>query len=188
MAKVVLIAGAPASGKTVLADTLSRQLDLPVLAKDTIKETLFDTLGAEADDHLSRRLGQASFELLLNLIGEWARSNATFIVENAFRADDGPALRRLPKGSAVLGIYCQADTAVLLARARERLQSGQRHASHHHADIPRLIAAGVYGPPTIGDDLFIVPTDDFASPDYRLAVTEATERVARFVAEDWRCR
>ena len=42
---LILIAGLPASGKSSFAAWASRQLSLPVIAKDDIKEHLFDTVG-----------------------------------------------------------------------------------------------------------------------------------------------
>jgi ATP-dependent protease Clp ATPase subunit len=42
---VVFVSGPPASGKTYVADLLAAHLSLPLIAKDRIKETLFDALG-----------------------------------------------------------------------------------------------------------------------------------------------
>lgn len=43
--QVILVNGLPATGKTTLARRIATDLRLPLLAKDAIKETLFDTLG-----------------------------------------------------------------------------------------------------------------------------------------------
>jgi predicted kinase len=43
----VLITGLPGSGKTTIARPLAHALGLPLVAKDAIKETLFDTLGTD---------------------------------------------------------------------------------------------------------------------------------------------
>src|SRR6266508_4058354 len=57
---LLLVTGAPSSGKTTLAVPLARHLGLPLITKDTIKEALFDTLGT-GDHTWSTRLGAASF-------------------------------------------------------------------------------------------------------------------------------
>jgi adenylate kinase family enzyme len=43
----VLVNALPGAGKTTLARTLSHHLELPLLSKDIIKETLADVLGTE---------------------------------------------------------------------------------------------------------------------------------------------
>ena len=42
---LILVSGPSAAGKSSLAETIARELRLPLIAKDTIKEALFDTLG-----------------------------------------------------------------------------------------------------------------------------------------------
>src|SRR5262249_58176789 len=42
---LVVVTGPPASGKSRLAEELAESLGLPLVTKDGIKETLFDTLG-----------------------------------------------------------------------------------------------------------------------------------------------
>lgn len=62
---------APGSGKTSLAVPLAAEPGYTLLAKDRIKETLHDTLGApEPDRAWSRRLGGAAMELLWALAAD----------------------------------------------------------------------------------------------------------------------
>jgi predicted kinase len=68
---VVLISGAPGSGKTSLAGPLAAELGFALLGKDRIKETLHDALGAPAPDLAwSRRLRAAAIELLWTLAAD----------------------------------------------------------------------------------------------------------------------
>jgi len=60
---LVVVTGMPSSGKTTVAERLARELRLPLIAKDEIKESLYDSLGAE-DVASSARLGAAAFALI----------------------------------------------------------------------------------------------------------------------------
>src|SRR4051794_3017127 len=72
MRRLVIVSGPPGAGKSTLAGPLAAELALPLLAKDVIKESLFDALGHVEDDPLasSRRLGGAAMELLWRLAAE----------------------------------------------------------------------------------------------------------------------
>ena len=178
MATVILITGAPASGKTDLARRLAGRLALPTLAKDRIKETLFDALPVSPD--WSRPLGAASYRLLLEFARELVRADVSFILENAFRSTDKDVLRGLLADADVLHIHCHAPHATLCDRLRQRVEAGERHPSHHHADVPTLIAADTYALDEWSDGESIttvrVPTDDFGAEQYRAAVALAIER------------
>ncbi|WP_198152803.1 AAA family ATPase [Pseudofrankia sp. DC12] len=65
---IILVSGPSAAGKTTLATALARALELPLICKDDIKETLVDALGRPVDDlSWSRRIGGAAMELLWRL-------------------------------------------------------------------------------------------------------------------------
>jgi predicted kinase len=78
----VYVSGAPGSGKTSLAVPLAAELGYALLAKDRIKETLHDALGApEPDRAWSRRLGASAMELLWAL----AADAPAVVIEANFR-------------------------------------------------------------------------------------------------------
>ena len=64
---VILVTGLPAAGKTTVSRALSEALTLPLLSKDTIKESLFDVLGVR-DREWSLRLGAAANSVLWALL------------------------------------------------------------------------------------------------------------------------
>ena len=80
--RLVYVSGAPGSGKTSLAVPLAAELGYALLAKDRIKETLHDALGAP-EPHLawSRKLGGAAMELLWAL----AADAPAVVIEANFR-------------------------------------------------------------------------------------------------------
>lgn len=81
--RLVVVSGAPGSGKTTLAVPLAAELGFALLRKDRIKEALHDGLGAPAPADLawSQRLGAAAMELLWAL----AADAPAVVIEANFR-------------------------------------------------------------------------------------------------------
>jgi glucokinase len=152
---LVLITGPPASGKTTLARPLAHHLGVGLLAKDTIKEALFDTLGT-GDRAWSRRLGTASYAVLLALVGEVGDSS-TAVVDANFYPQHGPALlRACPRP---IEVFCRCPAAEVERRFIRRAPA--RHPGHvDHVPDARLKAAldGGVGPLGLGGPLLEVDT------------------------------
>jgi len=82
MKRVALVNGVPASGKSTLARALAARTGWPLLALDTVKEALFDHLGAGDREH-NRMLGRASYQAIFAAIGDFP-DGATAIVDAWF--------------------------------------------------------------------------------------------------------
>ena len=83
---IVLVTGPPASGKTFVARLLADRLGLPLIEKDAIKETLFDSLGT-GDAAWSQRLGRATSPLIYWAVELHLKARRTAIVESNFAPD-----------------------------------------------------------------------------------------------------
>jgi predicted kinase len=133
---LVVVTGPPASGKSTLAERLSEVLELPLVTKDGIKETLFDSLGT-GDRDWSRRLGEASWQILFHVVGAALRGGSSLVVEGNFEAAYAQAgFASMPPFHAV-EVYCTAPDEILIARYRERADAGERHPGHVDENVQR---------------------------------------------------
>ena len=131
MSLLVVVTGPPASGKTSLARALARELRLPWIGKDALKEVLYDVLGS--GDELEPKLEEAARRLLLTVAEAQLASGLSAIVESNFDRDSdlGPLERLWHEYDVrVVQLHCGGDEATLLARFAERASSGRRHPGH----------------------------------------------------------
>lgn len=128
---ILIVTGAPASGKTTLAQRLRAELGWPLLAKDAIKESLFATLGW-SDRAWSKRVSAASYALMFEMARELIDSGASCILEGNFRWEETQQhFARIATGSIRhVQVFCTADIEVLLARMRARIAANDRHPGH----------------------------------------------------------
>lgn len=129
---VVLVTGHPAAGKTTFARYLAKQIGLPALCKDDMKEILFDKLGWSTYAW-TRQLGVAAWALLYQQVTMLLEAHIGHIVEANFDPQyDNPHWQRLTKqfDVQVIQVRCECEPDVLLERDRERVRQGTRHPGH----------------------------------------------------------
>jgi tRNA(Arg) A34 adenosine deaminase TadA/predicted kinase len=145
-AVVLIITGAPASGKTTIGRQVARALGLPYFSTDLFKEALFERLGWE-DRDWSRRLGVASAELLYCAAAAELAAGRSVAVESNFSNElSTPEFRALQAkyDCRFVQLVCTAPGAILVERFERRARSGERHPGHTDAAsldelLPRLL-------------------------------------------------
>ncbi len=167
---LIVVCGAPASGKTTLARRLATDLRLPLLEKDVIKESLASALGVP-DRGASKRIGAASFRVLYDLAFAMVAHGSTMMIEaNLNRAFVAPELARLTTVATVVIVQCEAGRAVIERRYRDRASSGERHGAHFDMDaFPDLITAlesKANDLTPLGYPTMVVHTDEGYQPQY----------------------
>ena len=127
----ILIAGAPASGKTTFANYLSEKIRVPVIAKDDIKEKLFDSVGFRSYDE-KRKLDSCATETMYLLAASQLKLGLPVILDNNFENSSITSLRSLVDRYKVpvLTVRFEGDMTVIYERFIERDMSPDRHRGH----------------------------------------------------------
>ena len=139
----VVVSGPPASGKSTLATALAAELDLPLLAKDVVKDALVDALGA-TDLPRSRELGTAAVHVLLAVAATAGRG----VLESVWYPYAHAPLAALP--TPLVEVFCRCAPDQLRARfaARAATRGGgyfdaeRDPAELWNADVGAPVAGG----------------------------------------------
>lgn len=147
---LVLVGGAPATGKSTLAGLLAADLRLPLLSKDLVKEAMLGTLGT-SDLARSRELGAAAYAVLYAVVSRVLEAGSGAVVDSNFARGLAEAeLRPLAARASTVLVHCQTSSAEIVRRYVERAARGERHPGHLDAaalpDLLRHLDAGVYEP------------------------------------------
>ena len=169
---LLLISGAPCTGKTTLGARLAADLGLPFIYKDGIKERLFDRLGSK-DVAFSRLLSLATYDILYYCVQSQLEAGRSLAVEANFKIQvDSAKFHDIQQryGVQLLQIHCHASREALLERFKRRGESPGRHPGHldhlTYTDIQASLERGDYAALAIEGPLFEVDTTDFSGLDY----------------------
>jgi len=121
---LVLITGQPGSGKTTLARQLAADLQLPLIAKDAIKESIASLSSADAiSTETSQALGAAAFDVVFSLLDQ----GFSAITEASWNPTvAAPLLGALSQ--PIVEVHCACDPATARRRYIERAPT--RHWIH----------------------------------------------------------
>jgi predicted kinase len=163
----VLVGGWPASGKTTIARALASGLGVPCLAKDEVKESLTDALGAPATVEQSRRLGVAAVHAVLRV----ARGCPAAVIDSTWYPYTRPLVH------ALAGPFAEVRCKVGVQVARERYR--RRTRDERHLDGLRTEAE------LWGSDVPPLGVGPLVEVDTEKAVDTAALLAAVRIALDW---
>jgi predicted kinase len=168
--RLVIVGGAPATGKTTLARALGTALGLPVITKDDIKESLAEPF-TTGDREWSRQLGVAAYSVLFVVAERILAAGHGLVLESNFR--------RGISDKPLQDLAALAPTAVILCRTpKARDRYAERAAvGRHRVHIDDAVLATWNGDDAeflidVGTPRLIVGTTDGYTPDL--------ERIAAF--------
>lgn len=129
--KLIIFTGAPASGKSSLANEVGKRLDIDVISKDGYKIELFEKHGFSNHDE-KKKLSVLGEKLMNEELRHHFIQERDIIVDNNYKNFDEirnflNVDKKNSKACIVICIYCVADYDILAKRYNERIQSGNRH-------------------------------------------------------------
>lgn len=170
---VIVITGAPASGKTTISRYLAKELGIPCIAKDDVKEILFDNLVVEGDNR-KQQYGKGSVEVLFYFAQKLLETGCAFILEGNFdNYYSKPYFDELRYDYEypVIQIVCACGFDILYERFKSRVENGQRHPGHEDRTYSKEAFRAYLSGKTYEIDIqksrrLVVDTSDFSKIDY----------------------
>lgn len=132
MSKLIIVCGYPGTGKTTLASALSRELALPCLHKDFLKEYLYDSFEMSTLED-SKWVGKVTIGLLYQLAEQQIRRGVDLIIESPFNyTDDYKMLYEWTEkyDLEIISVVCTLEET----ERQKRIADRPRHRSHHDGD------------------------------------------------------
>ena len=142
MPLLVVVTGPPGAGKTTIARGIAERLQLPLIAKDTIKEALFDGLGV-GDVEWSQRVGTATYLAMLGLLEDSVAAGASVVAEANFVCGSELETRLAALPAGFVQIHCTAPLELLLERYGTRERHPGQSIVRHELGRMRIAELGL---------------------------------------------
>ena len=151
---LIVVTGPPAGGKSSSSRALARDLAVPFISKDELKERLYEVFGHGDDPALEERIERAALATLFSVAGSQLAAGVPVLVEADFRTDSdtGPLLELgREHDPRIVQVHIGGETDALVEKFARRAAGGDRHPGHADepedaADLRDKLEAGVWEP------------------------------------------
>jgi predicted kinase len=133
---LIVVSGAPGTGKSTIARELGSGLRFAVLSLDPVKEALADVLGL-GDEDWSNRVGDAAAEVVFRLAAEFPDAVAEGWWRRARRD------RAVTEFAGAVEVFCHCDPALAAFRVAARI-GAERHPIHRDVINPAGVGAAAH--------------------------------------------
>ena len=139
---LVVVSGAPGSGKTTLAHALARAVPCPAICRDELKEGMAHAHGVEFQGGHGDPLTQRTLPLFFDVLRVLVEADVTVVAEAAFQDRLWrQGLEPLAEHARLRIVHCRVDAAVSFQRASVRARaSASRLRAHGDSTIGKGVA------------------------------------------------
>jgi predicted kinase len=170
---LVIVSGAPASGKSTLAPLLAERLPLPLLSKDRSWQIIAGAFDVQTREQSQALIGPG-FEIYYGLISELLQAGVGLVAEcNFHRGVSEPQLAPVARLGTPVIVHCQTSRELSVRRFIARHEEGQPERRYafdgYRIDLIRAGQAvdswEAAEPVEIGAPVLRVDTTDGYAPD-----------------------
>ena len=183
---IIIFTGLPGTGKTTLSRQTAEALNVPLIAKDDIKEIMYDKIGW-SDKAFSAKLAHATFGIMEYITEQHLKRGHSIVLESNYspKLASGKFQQwQKAYGCNIIQVVCRTDTDVLAHRYFDR-QHSDRHPGHndtgtvegYRASFLQRIENKEDQPLTVEGRVRIVDTTDFSTVDLDKIISWAKENV-----------
>lgn len=128
---LLVIQGAPGTGKTTLAERLSSDLGIDCFSKDSFKEMLYDTVGIPTSTEQTKIYGRIAIRAMYAAADEYMRAGKTVMIESPLEARFALTdLAEVAMPDRIMQVHVTCDLDEQVRRFHGRRETGSRHAGH----------------------------------------------------------
>jgi predicted kinase len=183
---LIVFTGLPGTGKTTLSKQVAEVLNIPLIAKDAIKEIMYDHIGW-SDKAFSAKLAHATFGIMEHITEQELKTGHSLVLESNYSpklASEQFQLWQKEYDCTIIQIVCRTDIDVLAHRYFDRQQT-DRHPGHNDTgtvkscreDFRHRIENREDQPLDVRGGVKVVDTTDFSTVDVNEIVDWIKERM-----------
>ncbi len=186
---LIIVTGAPGTGKTTLAKSISEKYNLPLIVKDEIKESLFDNIGWNIPgwdpDSWQKKIGIGSIELMHHFSEILLSKSVGHIIESNFVPQfANQKFTELQKKYEfnIFQIYVKCDPEILIERFKKRVSDPSRHPGHgeetYFDELKNALATNRFCQLDVPGELVEIDTSFFENIDYEKLFDKIEDKIS----------